>query len=74
MSAQEAMPTLALCCPFEIMCCVPQERFARISVFWVFFSYKINLLLTKHGRERWLDIGLVLFLKPWTSTPSGPIA
>ena len=43
-------------CPLGTTRCIPQAKLPRKL-------YKINLLLTKFARSRWLDIGLVPFLR-----------
>ena len=42
-------------CPLGTTRCIPQAKFPK--------SHIINPLLTKFVRSRWLDIGLVLFLR-----------
>ena len=53
-------------CPFGTTHCIPQANFPK--------SHVINPLLTKFAQSRWLDIGLVLFLRVYgpasTSFPS----
>ena len=47
---------MELSCPLGTTRLVPQEKFPQKP-------YNINPLLTKLVRSRWLDIGLVLFLR-----------
>ena len=44
---------MALSCPLGITRCVPHENIVLFRI--------INALLTKLGRSRWLDIGLIFF-------------
>ena len=46
---------IELSCPLGTTSCIPQQRFPERHI--------INPLLTKLVRSRWLDIGLVLFLR-----------
>ena len=50
---------MELSCPLGISCLVPQDQ----RSFFVVLSHIINPLLTKLVRSRWLQIGLVLFLR-----------